>query len=83
VLGPAEDGGYWLIGLRGMQPALFKDILWSSNTVLGQTMGRAKTLGLKTFLLRTLSDVDTKEDWEKFISAEGRARKRPRSRVAD
>ena len=75
VLGPAEDGGYWLIGLRKMQPALFQDMRWSSNSVFDETIARAKTLGLKTFLLRMLSDVDTKEDWEKFISAEARGRK--------
>jgi len=75
VLGPAEDGGYWLIGLRNDQPGLFPDIPWSSKEVFSETMARAKTLGLKTVLLRTLSDVDTREDWEKFISAETRVRR--------
>ena len=70
VLGPAEDGGYWLIGLRQEQPGLFANMPWSSKQVFSETIGRAKALGLKTSLLRTLSDVDTREDWEKFISAE-------------
>lgn len=83
VLGPAKDGGYWLIGLREMQTALFKDMRWSSNTVFTETIACAKTVGLKTFLLRTLSDVDTREDWEKFIAAEGRVRKRCRSPAED
>lgn len=69
VLGPAEDGGYWLIGLRKNQPELFRDMAWSSPKVFSETMARAKTLGLKTSLLRTLNDVDTQEDWERFISA--------------
>ena len=75
VLGPAEDGGYWLIGLRNDQPGLFPDIPWSSKEVFSETMARAKTLGLKTVLLRTLSDVDTREDWEQFISAESRVQR--------
>ena len=74
VLGPAEDGGYWLIGLRERQPALFSNMPWSSTDVFGETIARAKALKLKTFLLRTLSDVDTREDWEKFISAEAQGR---------
>jgi rSAM/selenodomain-associated transferase 1 len=74
VLGPAEDGGYWLVGLRKNHPGLFTDMTWSSSDVLGETMKRAKAFGLKTSLLRTLSDVDTREDWEKFISAEAQGR---------
>ena len=69
VLGPAEDGGYWLIGLRENQPELFANMAWSSNQVFGETVARAKRLGLKTFLLRPLSDVDTREDWERFIAS--------------
>ena len=69
VLGPAEDGGYWLIGLHENQPALFANMAWSSNQVFGETVAHAKKLGLKTFLLRTLSDVDTREDWERFIAS--------------
>ena len=69
VLGPAEDGGYWLIGLRESRPELFEGIPWSSERVLAETLARAKALGLTTHLLRTLSDVDTREDWERFISA--------------
>jgi rSAM/selenodomain-associated transferase 1 len=77
VLGPAEDGGYWLIGLREKQPELFANMAWSSSQVSGETIARAKTMGLKTFLLRTLSDVDTREDWERFITLVA-AQDRPR-----
>lgn len=69
VLGPAEDGGYWLIGLRQPRPELFDGIPWSSERVLSETLARAKALGLTTHLLRTLGDVDTREDWERFILA--------------
>ena len=67
VIGPAVDGGYWLIGLRAPQPELFREIAWSSNQVLAQTLGHAKTLGLRTRLLRLLSDIDTEEDWNAYV----------------
>jgi hypothetical protein len=66
ALGPAEDGGYWLIGLRSPQPALFEKIPWSSNTVFEETLLRAKTRQLVVRILRKLSDVDTIEDLGQF-----------------
>jgi rSAM/selenodomain-associated transferase 1 len=83
VVGPAEDGGYWLIGLRENQPGLFTNMAWSSSDVFSETMSRAKALRLKTFLLRTLRDVDTREDWEKFISSEAQRRIPRQERPAD
>ena len=67
VLGPAVDGGYWLIGLRAPQPDLFHDIAWSSEQVLGQTLQRAKSLGLRIQLLRILTDIDTEADWNAYV----------------
>lgn len=67
VVGPAIDGGYWLIGLRAPHAELFRDIAWSSDQVLGQTLGRAKGKGLKIQLLRILSDVDTEADWNAYV----------------
>jgi hypothetical protein len=66
VLGPTEDGGYWLIGLRAERPALFQNIPWSSNSVLQETLARAETAALKTSLLRVLPDIDTVEDLRRF-----------------
>jgi len=67
VVGPAVDGGYWLIGLRMQQPELFCGIAWSSDQVLGQTLARAKTLGLRIQLLRILTDIDTEADWNAHV----------------
>lgn len=58
VLGPTEDGGYYLIGLNRMQPGLFKDIAWSTESVFKQTCESARQLGLKVHLLPTWYDVD-------------------------
>ena len=62
ILGPADDGGYFLIGLSGSQPALFADIAWSSEKVLAQTTAQANALKLRTALLPPWYDVDTPAD---------------------
>jgi rSAM/selenodomain-associated transferase 1 len=62
VLGPAEDGGYYLIGLRRAAPALFTDIAWSTAEVLTATRARARALGLCAYLLPPWHDVDTPDD---------------------
>ena len=62
VLGPARDGGYYLVGLRGPQPALFRGIPWSTHEVTRATRARAGALGLSCRLLAPLRDVDTARD---------------------
>lgn len=62
VLGPATDGGYYLIGLRQPVPELFKSIAWSTSAVLQQTVKCAQKLGLAIAYLPPLSDIDTPED---------------------
>jgi rSAM/selenodomain-associated transferase 1 len=73
VLGPAQDGGYWLIGLRAAQRRLFEDIPWSTARVLETTLERARQDRLGVHLLRTLSDIDTAEDWEAFLTEQRQA----------
>jgi rSAM/selenodomain-associated transferase 1 len=61
VLGPALDGGYYLIGLRKPQP-LFAHIPWGSPEVFNLTREKAQALGLKVLFLETLQDIDRPED---------------------
>jgi uncharacterized protein len=68
VLGPALDGGYWLVGLRQPQPLLFEGIAWSTSSVCDETVRRARRAGLKLKLLRELSDIDTAVDWREFLA---------------
>ena len=68
VLGPALDGGYWLIGLRAPQPALFTAMPWSTDAVFGETLRRARENGLRVALLRELADVDTEADWTRWVN---------------
>ncbi|MEK6703862.1 MAG: TIGR04283 family arsenosugar biosynthesis glycosyltransferase [Planctomycetota bacterium] len=62
VLGPASDGGYYLIGLRRPVPALFENMEWSTATVLAKTLELASSLGLSVRLLPTLNDIDEPPD---------------------
>lgn len=65
VIGPASDGGYYLIGMKRAEPRLFEGIAWSGPRVLEQTLEKARELRLSTHILPTLHDVDEAEDWEK------------------
>ena len=62
VVGPADDGGYYLLGLRELQPALFENKDWSTATVLPATLADAARLGLRVAQLPTLHDVDSGRD---------------------
>jgi rSAM/selenodomain-associated transferase 1 len=68
VLGPAADGGYWLIGLRQPQWALFEQMAWSTPAVLTETLARARQAGLRVVQLRQLRDIDTEADWNDYLS---------------
>jgi len=61
VLGPSDDGGYWLVGSRKMVP-IFDDIAWSSPDVLSRTLENCRRRNLSTALLTALNDIDTAED---------------------
>jgi uncharacterized protein len=62
VLGPSEDGGYYLVGLRRPCAALFRGIAWSTSKVFEQTMARAREQRLRIVVLPRWWDVDTPED---------------------
>ena len=62
VLGPATDGGYYLIGLRSFYPQLFKTIVWSTETVLSKTLAIADRNQISYQQLIMLSDIDRPED---------------------
>jgi rSAM/selenodomain-associated transferase 1 len=62
VLGPANDGGYYLIGCRARHDGLFEDIPWSSAQVLAKTVEKLQEQGLNYALLPELIDIDTYED---------------------
>jgi hypothetical protein len=63
VIGPASDGGYWLLGLAVPMPALFRDTAWGTATVLATTLAR---LPAGTPRLETLDDLDTPDDLKRW-----------------
>jgi rSAM/selenodomain-associated transferase 1 len=63
VLGPATDGGYYLIGCVPPLPPLFEGVRWSTPHVLGDTAARLAAAGLRVALLPPWYDVDTLDDW--------------------
>lgn len=66
VLGPALDGGYYLIGLRAPERRLFDGMAWSTNTVCNETILRARSLGKKVVILDAWYDVDTASDLDRL-----------------
>ena len=67
VIGPAEDGGYVLIGLKQPYPGLFLEIEWGSQRVLSQTLQRLAQLELPYTLLEPLWDVDRPQDLRRLV----------------
>ena len=67
VLGPAHDGGYYLVGLARPEPSIFAEVEWSTSRALEQTIAAAACLGLKTHLLPPWYDVDCPEDLERLV----------------
>jgi len=65
VIGPATDGGYYLLGMKKLQIELFQQMPWSSDQVLPETLRRINALGKTVYKLPELSDIDYEEDWKK------------------
>lgn len=65
VIGPSEDGGYYLIGLQQVSPVLFTDVAWGEDTVLATTLDRSQQQNSKIEQLAWLNDVDT---WADLVS---------------
>jgi rSAM/selenodomain-associated transferase 1 len=74
VLGPARDGGYYLIGLRSPAPRLFTGVPWSTGAVYESTIARARRANLSVASLPPWDDVDTIEDLGRLASALARRR---------
>ncbi|MEP3389512.1 MAG: TIGR04282 family arsenosugar biosynthesis glycosyltransferase [Reichenbachiella sp.] len=65
VIGPANDGGYYLLGMKSFEPSLFEGIDWSTDKVFSQTIKAISLLNRNYAQLPELIDVDTIEDWNK------------------
>jgi rSAM/selenodomain-associated transferase 1 len=72
VLGPAVDGGYYLIGTNRPAPELFRGIPWSSPTTLAATLAAATASGRRVAVLPRLADVDTADEWRDWLARKAR-----------
>jgi rSAM/selenodomain-associated transferase 2 len=73
ALGPATDGGYYLIGLTQPVPELFRSIAWGTDTVFAESLRVLEQVGMPPFLMERLADVDRPEDlisWRSMIEEE-------------
>jgi rSAM/selenodomain-associated transferase 1 len=70
VIGPADDGGYYLIGFRkkSFEPEIFYDMVWSTRTVFRETMDKLRDASASVHVLPELTDVDTVEDLKTLLS---------------
>ena len=66
TLGPGHDGGYYLIGLKHLYPELFRNIAWSTDQVIPQTLDICRDLGLVVHQLPEWYDVDVEADLERL-----------------
>ncbi|MCD8553282.1 MAG: TIGR04282 family arsenosugar biosynthesis glycosyltransferase [Seleniivibrio sp.] len=68
VAGRAQDGGYYLIGMKRKSTdySIFSNMIWSTDTVLTKTVNRLSEHGKNCAILKTLDDIDTEEDFQKF-----------------
>lgn len=85
VLGPAEDGGYWLVGARRPCEAIFERIAWGTSTVLAETVERARAAGLAVARAGLHWDVDEPADLDRLVrllSVEEDEQLAPASRAA-
>ena len=66
VLGPCDDGGFYLLGCSELHPVLFANIEWSTPSVLDQTIEKIMEANLSYRLLERLHDIDRAEDWIRY-----------------
>lgn len=77
VIGPASDGGYYLIGMSRLHIALFTEVPWSSPRTLPITLERARALQLTVAMLDERRDIDTVDDWRAWLAEEDQETPRP------
>ena len=68
VIGPSNDGGYYLLGMKKLYKSLFTGIEWSSDSVLSVTLEKINALNLSYSILPELVDVDTEDDLKKWLT---------------
>ena len=68
VIGPANDGGFYLLGMENFYPGLFDDIKWSTSSVYGELVEKILRQNLKFANMEVLTDIDTKADLKEWLA---------------
>ena len=68
VIGPSDDGGYYLIGMQRLHRRIFEEIDWSTDRVLSQTIERAREIGIEPVMLPTFYDIDDRVTLRRLCS---------------
>ena len=69
VIGPAKDGGYYLLGMNKLHPTLFEGKKWSTGSVLNDTLSNVERQNLSYIKLETMNDIDTESDWNTYLGS--------------
>lgn len=68
VIGPALDGGYYLLGMKSYHPELFLNMKWSTSSVYEETIKKLLGSDISYGVLHVLNDIDTEEDWKDYLN---------------
>jgi len=69
VIGPAKDGGYYLLGMNKLHSSLFQNKQWSTESVLNDTLSNVEQQNLSYVKLETMNDIDTESDWNTYLDS--------------
>ena len=67
VIGPSEDGGYYLLGMLQFFPFLFEEKAWSTDSVYSSTVQQLVIQNIRYEILPILNDIDTEDDWKQYL----------------
>lgn len=72
ILGPAIDGGYYLLGMKSTSPSIFESMPWSESNLYEKTIEKLNQLNFTHSSLIQLEDIDTEEEWNRYIQIQGK-----------
>ena len=70
ILGPAKDGGYYLLGMKSTSPSLFVSMPWSESNLYEKTIEKLNQLNFTHSSLIQLEDIDTEEEWNRYVQTQ-------------
>ncbi|MBK6700597.1 MAG: TIGR04282 family arsenosugar biosynthesis glycosyltransferase [Saprospiraceae bacterium] len=72
ILGPAKDGGYYLLGMKSTSPSLFVSMPWSETNLYEKTIEKLNQLNYTYTSLIKMEDIDTEEEWNRYVQTQGK-----------